>query len=137
MFLKRTAAVLLCIFFALGLLAGCGSEPGTEPEQGGTVTGDQGDSALPAAGLTQTSSDASENVLRAAVLYDGSDGSSAYQDLYSRLAQPLLLNFVVQAPVTSWKEASISGGIAGSLSAPTSSPSGVSSRPPATASLIA
>ncbi len=97
MFLKRTAAVLLCIFFALGLLAGCGSEPGTEPEQGGTVTGDQGDSALPAAGLTQTSSDASENVLRAAVLYDGSDGSSAYQDLYSRLAQPLLLNFEAEA----------------------------------------
>ena len=37
------------------------------------------------------------NVLRAAVLYDGTAGTRSWEDLYSRLSQPLLLNFTAEA----------------------------------------
>lgn len=98
MFLKRTAAILLCICFILAVFTGCGEQPGGHKSPGEGEGGPAApDGQLPAAEAALTSETAEENVLRAAVLYDGSDGSAAWQDLYSRLEQPLLLGFTAEA----------------------------------------
>lgn len=96
MLLRRTAAIILCICLAAGLLAGCGEIelPFAGGEEGEETPGING---LPAAELTLSSADAADNVLRAAVLYDGADGTRSWEDLYSLLSQPLLLNFEAEA----------------------------------------
>lgn len=96
--LKRTAAILLCICLTAGLLTGCGDiEPPFFHHGGGDETHTPEAGTLPPAELTLSSSEASENVLRAAVLYDGTAGTRSWEDLYSRLSQPLLLNFTAEA----------------------------------------
>lgn len=52
---------------------------------------------LPAAELSADALDAAQSRVRAAVLYDGSGGDDAWEDLYSRLCQPLLLGMTAEA----------------------------------------
>ena len=52
---------------------------------------------LPAAELSADALDAAQSQVRAAVLYDGSGGDDAWEDLYSRLCQPLLLGMTAEA----------------------------------------
>lgn len=91
--MKKTAALMLCATLLISLLTGC-SNRGTElieelihPEGGGSLS-------TPAAGL---SGEAAENAVHAAVLYNGEDNDGVWQDVMSRMEQPLILSVDVQA----------------------------------------
>lgn len=77
--LKKFLSLAVCCAILLGLFTGCS----------GGVRQNQ----LSAAEL---SSDA-QNALHVAVLYDGSAGDASWEDLYSRLCQPLLLGMTAEA----------------------------------------
>ena len=86
--LKKSLSIIICCALLLGLLSGCGDI--SIPFIGG---GDDSvkQNSLPAAELSYSSANAEENLLRAAVLYDGSAGTGYWEDTCSRLSQPLLL----------------------------------------------
>lgn len=89
--------IMLCCALILGLLTGCGTASVIEQIEGGLGIGGFVQNTLPEAEISMTSDTASDNVMRAAVLYDGSNGATAWEDAYSRLSQPLLVNFEVTA----------------------------------------
>ena len=92
--LKKSLSIIICCALLLGLLSGCGDI--SIPFIGG---GDDSvkQNSLPAAELSYSSANAEENLLRAAVLYDGSAGTGYWEDTCSRLSQPLLLGLEAEA----------------------------------------
>ena len=93
--LKKSLSIIICCALLLGLLSGCGEI--SIPFIGGGGDDSVKQNSLPAAELSYSSANAEENLLRAAVLYDGSAGTGYWEDTYSRLSQPLLLGLEAEA----------------------------------------
>ena len=91
--LKKSLSTIICCALLLGLLSGCGDI--SIPFIGGGGNDSVKQNSLPAAELSYSSANAEENLLRAAVLYDGSAGTGYWEDTYSRLSQPLLLGLII------------------------------------------
>lgn len=81
--LKKFLSLAVCCAMLLGLFTGCAGSG--KPNE------------LSAAVLSSDALDAVQDGLRVAVLYDGSSGDATWEDLYSRLCQPLLLGMEAEA----------------------------------------
>ncbi len=85
---KRLLSALLCAAMITLSLSGCAGANIDLPFFGPGRTERE---------IIPLGTEAEENVLRAAVLYDGAQGGGAWEDTYSRLSQPLLLSFEAEA----------------------------------------
>lgn len=94
--MKKSISLIICCVLLLGLFSGCGqiNLPFID-KSGDNNKIDQ--NQLSNADDSGVSAIASDNQLRAAVLYDGSASSAYWEDTYSRLAQPLLLGLEAEA----------------------------------------
>ena len=92
--MKKSLSIILCCALLLGLLSGCGDIkiPFIDNDDNSVKQNE-----LPAASVSLSSSNADENELRVAVLYDSSSGSGYWEDCYSRFCQPLLLGLTAEA----------------------------------------
>lgn len=81
--LKKFLSLAVCCTLLLSLFTGCSS--GAKHNQ------------LSAAELSADALDIAQSGLHVAVLYDGSQGDASWEDLYSRLCQPLLLGLTAEA----------------------------------------
>ncbi len=90
--MKKLLAALLAAAMLLSLAA-CGNGVGEAIDEILHHDSGAGGGVLSDAGITGLSAESSENVLRAAVLYDGASESADCGAIMSRMKQPLLLNF--------------------------------------------
>ena len=81
--LKKFLSLAVCCTILLGLFTGCSS--GIKQNQ------------LSAVELSSDAFDAAQCALHVAVLYDSSKNDDSWEDLYSRLCQPLLLGMTAEA----------------------------------------